>query len=275
MRVVIYSDMEGVAGITNWSFVDGGAPFYEEGRKLYTGEINAAVRGCKRAGATEIWAVDGHGAGGDYSFRSLVPERLEPGARYVLGYPWARFVEPLRDGSCDAALFIGAHAMAGIPDGGMSHTVSSQAWYNAWINGALVGESGILAAICGDFGVPVAFVSGDEATCREVRALLGEEVGVAPVKRSLHRFAADTLCHQEACSLIEEGVASALSVKRFPRAWKVAAPVEFKVQLASTEKGDNFINRRGVELVEDRVIVSRGGSFWEAWDQFWPGLAMR
>ena len=37
---------------------------YEEGRRLYTEEINAAVRGAKRRGATEIVAVDCHGAGG-------------------------------------------------------------------------------------------------------------------------------------------------------------------------------------------------------------------
>ena len=63
MRVLIMSDMEGVAGIINWDQVNGGAPMYEEGRKLYTAEINAAVRGAKAAGATEIVAVDCHGAG--------------------------------------------------------------------------------------------------------------------------------------------------------------------------------------------------------------------
>ncbi len=39
---------------------------YEEGRILYTEEINAAIRGAKRAGATEIVAVDCHDAGKDW-----------------------------------------------------------------------------------------------------------------------------------------------------------------------------------------------------------------
>ena len=51
MRVFIVSDMEGVAGITNWSGVGAGDPLYEEGRTLYTEEINAAVRGARAAGA--------------------------------------------------------------------------------------------------------------------------------------------------------------------------------------------------------------------------------
>ena len=65
MRVFIITDMEGVAGITNWASVDAGAPLYDEGRTLYTEEINAAVRGARAGGATEIVVMDCHGAGGD------------------------------------------------------------------------------------------------------------------------------------------------------------------------------------------------------------------
>ena len=49
MRVHIISDMEGVAGIVKPEQTSGGDPMYEEGRKLYTEEINAAVRGAKAA----------------------------------------------------------------------------------------------------------------------------------------------------------------------------------------------------------------------------------
>jgi D-amino peptidase len=66
MRVHVISDMEGVAGIVKGDQVDGGkaGPLFEEGRRLYTEEINAAVRGARAAGATEIVVMDCHGAGG-------------------------------------------------------------------------------------------------------------------------------------------------------------------------------------------------------------------
>src|SRR5437870_9690143 len=83
MRVMIMSDMEGVSGIVQWEQVNGGAAMYEEGRRLYTEEINAAVRGARAAGATEIVVVDCHGAGGPYQFNSLVPELLDPGCEWV------------------------------------------------------------------------------------------------------------------------------------------------------------------------------------------------
>ena len=52
MRVVIWVDMEGIAGIENWDQVTSGKPQYDEGRRLLTGEVNAAVRGAKAGGAT-------------------------------------------------------------------------------------------------------------------------------------------------------------------------------------------------------------------------------
>ena len=61
---------------------------------------------------------------------------------------WTEYTEFLEQG-CDAALFVGMHAMAGTPDGVMSHTVSGQAWQSLMFNGTLVGETGINAALCG------------------------------------------------------------------------------------------------------------------------------
>ena len=123
MRVHIISDMEGVAGIVKWEQTTGGEKMYDEGRKLYTGEINAAVRGAKAAGAKEIVVMDCHGAGGAWSFNSLIPEELDPACEFVVQDMWTEYTGFLEEG-CDAALFVGMHAKAGTPDGVMNHTVS-------------------------------------------------------------------------------------------------------------------------------------------------------
>ena len=78
MQVHVISDLEGVAGIVKGGQTSGGEPMFEEARRLYTEEINAAVRGAKAAGATEIVVMDCHGAGKEWSFNSLVPELLDP-----------------------------------------------------------------------------------------------------------------------------------------------------------------------------------------------------
>jgi D-amino peptidase len=271
MRVMIFADIEGVAGVSVWEHTGGSLPLYNEARLLYTNEINAAVRGCKQAGATEIVVVDGHGGGyiSGRGFMSLIPDRLESGAEYVLGYKWARYVEPFEQG-CDAVLFVGAHAMAGTPDGVLCHTVSSEAWYSAAINDIAVGESGIVAAIAGSWNVPAIFVSGDEATCQEVKALLGEGVVAAPVKKGLGRFAARHLAHTDACQLIERRAAEALSNRAaWPQALRFPSPVTFRVQLASPDHTSFYRGRTGVEITGPLTVQARGSDFWTAWDAFW------
>src|ERR671932_2714169 len=202
--------MEGVSGIVKWEQVTGGEKLYDEGRKLYTEEINAAVRGARAGGATEIVVMDCHGAGGAYTFNSLLPELLDRACEYVVQEHWTEYTDFLEEG-CDAALFVAMHAKAGTPDGVMSHTVSGQAWKDLQFNGTSVGETGINAALCGAWGCPVLLVTGDEASCREGRTLLGDSLTTVVVKRGLGRYSARQLPAQRARALIEDGAKRALS----------------------------------------------------------------
>ena len=125
MRVHIIGDIEGVAGIVKWGQTGGDSPLFQEGRKLYTEEINAAVRGAKAAGAKEIVVMDCHGAGGDYTFNSLLADQLDPDCEFVIQSEWTEYTAFLEQG-CDAALLVGMHAMAGTPDGVMSDWSSTE-----------------------------------------------------------------------------------------------------------------------------------------------------
>src|SRR5215510_11140753 len=167
MRVLIMCDMEGVSGIVVWDQVNGGAPMYEEGRKLYTD------------------------------------------CEWVAHHTWSRYTELLEQG-CDACLLVGMHARAGTPDGVLCHTISTTTWRNLWFNDDLVGESGINAALCGHYGCPILLVTGDEATCREVRELLGEGLTTVAVKRGLSRYSARQIPPLRARQMIEDGARRAL-----------------------------------------------------------------
>ena len=209
MRVHIISDIEGVSGIAKPEQVAGGEPLFEEARRLYTEEINAAIRGARAAGATEIVVMDCHGAGKGWTFNSLVPDLLDPGCEYVVQQKWTEYTEFLEERS-DAALFVGMHAMAGTPDGVLNHTVSGQAWQNLWFNGTRVGETGINAALCGTWGCPVLLVTGDRAVCREATQLLGDGLVTVEVKRGLGFQSARQLPPLRARELIEAGATQAL-----------------------------------------------------------------
>src|SRR5918912_4275486 len=102
MRVFVVSDMEGVSGICKWPQVEGGESLYEEGRRLYTEEINAAVRGAFAGGATQVVVMDCHGAGKGWTFNSLLPELLHPDCEWVVQEEWTGYTGFLEEG-CDAA----------------------------------------------------------------------------------------------------------------------------------------------------------------------------
>ena len=274
MRVFIVTDMEGVAGISNWQQVEGGESLYEEGRKLYTEEINAAVRGAREAGATEIVVMDCHGAGKGWSFNSLIPENLDEGCEFVVQTEWTEYTGVLEDG-CDAALFVGMHAMAGTSDGFMTHTVSGTEWRSVRFNGTEVGETGINAALCGTWGCPVLLVTGDQAACREGRELLGAGLTTVQVKTALGRFSGRHKTPAVARRMIEEGTRTALADLKAVPPYDPGKPCEVRVELATPDHSEQFRHHPVVEIVDGRTIVSKADDWWTAWRQFyfsyrWP-----
>src|SRR6188474_3748144 len=225
--------MEGVAGIVKWQQTSGGESLYEEGRKLYTQEINAAVRGAKAAGATEIVVMDCHGAGKGWTFNSLIPEDLDPDCEFVVQDEWTEYTAFLESG-CDAALFVGMHARAGTPDGVMNHTISGRDYQNLWFNDTVVGETGINAALCGTWGCPVLLVTGDRAAGREAKALLGDGLTTVAVKEGLGVKTARLLTPKRARELVEEGAKRALSDLKAVAPYDPGKPCEIKVEYKNT-----------------------------------------
>ena len=267
MRVHVISDMEGVAGIVKWEQVEGGAAMYEEGRRLYTEEINAAVRGAKAAGATEIVVMDCHGAGKGWTFNSLIPDQLDPACEFVVQDKWTSYTGFLEAG-CDAALFVGMHARAGTANGVLNHTVHGQEWQDLRFNGTLVGETGINAALCGTWGCPVLLVTGDSAVCEEGRELLGEGLTTVSVKEGLSQHSARQLPAQRARELIEDGAKRALSDLKAVPPYDPGKPCEIEVDFKVTDAARDYGRKAGVEQTGPRTIVSRADDWWSAWQQF-------
>jgi D-amino peptidase len=268
VRVHIISDIEGVAGVVKWGQTSGDGPLYQEGRKLYTEEINAAVRGAKQAGADEIVVMDCHGAGGDYTFNSLLADQLEADCEFVVQNEWTEYTDFLEEG-CDAALFVGMHAKAGTPDGVLSHTVSGQGWRDLRFNGVSVGETGINAALCGHWNCPVVLVTGDRATCAEAQALLGDGLTTVEVKVGLGRYSARSKTPKEACALIEDAAKRALEDLDAVPPYDPGKPCEIQIEFTFTDRLIEYRNRRGVEQLDDLTLVSKADDWWTAWSQFY------
>jgi D-amino peptidase len=150
----------------------------------------------------------------------------------------------------------------------MNHTISGRDYQNLWFNGTLVGETGINAALCGNWGCPVLLVTGDEATCLEAQELLGEGITTVSVKRGLGAGSARMIPPLRARHLIEAGAEKALADLRAVSPYDPGRPCEIKVEFKNTVAPDKLRSRPGVERVDDRTVVSRADTWWDAWQQY-------
>ena len=252
MRIFVMTDLEGVAGVASFEGdAYAGAPRLDRARMLLTREVNAAVVGLLDAGAGEVVVMDGHGSEG------VVYEELDPRASLIHGRPLSpRWMEEIE--GCAATIFIGQHAMAGVPDGNLNHTQDSRTTASITLNGELIGEIGQWALFAGARGVPAIFLSGDEAACREFTVLV-PEAPTAAVKRGLGRNSAVSVSAAEAQRRIREGARLALQRHRqrpfAPLTRK--APYVLERRFFSTASVEPYLGRPGVQIVDALTVRIR------------------
>jgi len=254
MKIYIMTDMEGVAGIVsfeNQAYPDG--KYYEQAKQLLTAEVNAAVEGILDTGANEVLVCDGHGAGGIHY------EQLHPAATLLHGRPFPPFphiAALLQD--YDACMMIGQHAMAGTRDGNLNHTQSSQSIDFYRLNGKPIGEIAQFALLQGAFDMPLIFLSGDEAACREVSELV-EGITTTSVKKGVGRGSAISLSAEEARRRIREGAACAIrrhgASPIAPLKWP--GPYELDIRYFHTHHADQVAGA-GAERLDNQTVRYRG-----------------
>jgi D-amino peptidase len=163
--VFIVTDMEGVAGVQdaeNWCKPE--SRYYEMGREFLTEEVNAAIEGFARGGATEFLVVDGHGAG------AINPKLLDARAELARNWPPNPYPFSLEQGMHFAA-WVGQHAMSRTEYAHIAHTGSFSV-FESTVNGMPVGEFAEVALCASQLAVRTIFGSGDLAFTKEAQALV-------------------------------------------------------------------------------------------------------
>src|SRR5689334_1100356 len=103
--------MEGVSGVTRWSDVIAKGQDYQTARRWMTGDVNAAVAGARRAGATEFVVEENHGT---EMLCNILLDEIDEEVEVVRGQPRPEATSAAGlDGSFDAMFLIGHHAKVG------------------------------------------------------------------------------------------------------------------------------------------------------------------
>lgn len=156
MKVLISTDIEGIAGVFHPEQTRPGNAEYEQARRWMTNEANAAAQGAFDAGASQVLINDSHG-----SFRNLLPDALDPRVRIVLGKPRMLGMMAGLEASPDLVFMIGYHARAqslGI----LAHTINSFAFARVTIDGEEAGEAALYGRLAQERGARVALLTGDD-----------------------------------------------------------------------------------------------------------------
>ncbi len=258
--------MEGVTGLVAASELLPDGPDYPRFRALMTADVNAAIAGLAAGGATQALVCDAHN-----NSRNILIEDLDPLARLVRGGTKPLGMMEGVDESFAAVCFVGYHAMFGTHRAIADHTWDPYAVQAVTINGRLVGEIGLNAAIAGWFGVPVALVTGDDATARETADLLPWAECVV-VKEAKGRFAADCLLPEASHALIRAGAANALANLGRMEPWRIAGETEIAIEFFTAGQAERAAWIPGTELTAPRVVACRGVDFWTAYRLYWVAV---
>ncbi len=248
MKLLISADMEGISGIVDWDQTRPGHPEYlSRGRRLMTGDVNAAINGAFEGGVDEVVVSDGHWDGDN-----ILIEELDPRARLNSGSPSPfAMLQSIDDKPApDAVMLVGYHALGGTGKGVLDHTWSDARIRSVWLNDVLVGEIGLNAALAAEYGAPVIAFTGDQHAGAEAQDLLGADLEIAVVKNATGRFAAQCLPLAESRERICEAAARGVIKFREGRAarpYTVSAPVRLAVDFVATQHVDRACLMPGAE----------------------------
>ncbi len=248
--------MEGATGVTGIDDVMEDKSAYERFRKLLTKDVNAAVEGAIKGGATQVIINEAHGFK-----RNILIEELHEQAEMITGP--TRFLCMMEgiDETFAAAFFIGYHARVGTQAAVLNHTISGSQIYNLRLNGNEIGELGLNILVAGYYDVPVILVSGDDKVCAEAKSFL-KDVEVAQVKEGIDRYVAKCLTPAKTTKVIRDSAEKALkNLERF-KTIKIKERIQIEINFMDTSMAAsaaliptvNRLNSRTVSFSTENIV---------------------
>lgn len=268
MRVYISADIEGCTGLVSWSQCsrpEPGTYDFAFARRMMHHDVNAAIRGARRAGADLIVVKDSHG-----NSKNLLSGELEPGVRLISGHgnSGGDHLNGMMTGissDFDAIFLVGYHAMAGTSNAVMEHTITGGI-HRLWLNGQECGEIGLSTFAAGQYHVPLAFISSDAAGCAEATKLV-PGVKTASTKNGFSRYMARLIPPEDTADMIEE--AAAVALEKMPAPLAPTGPVEVRAEFNRTEMAELAARLPGCLRDDGYSLTFAAPSFSDAHRMVW------
>jgi D-amino peptidase len=261
MKVYILVDAEGITGVVDHELqVTPGSVRYGEMRGLFMSDLNAAIEGAVQADAEQVVVYDMH-----YYGHNVLLQELHPAARVVMGKPPKIDPPAGIDESFHALVMIGYHSMSGT--GRLLNHTYTLDMKALRLNGVLMGEIGLEAAMAGSRGVPLVMISGDDGAEDEARDLLGD-VEFACVKYGTGEKTALCLPPEQTAPLIRERVQAALSRLQDFRPYTPSTPYTIGIEFFDESSVKKAARIQGVKKSGGSTVELQGDDLPRLWERF-------
>ncbi len=218
-------------------------------RRQATREANAAAVALFETGAERVIVWDNHAMSLNLDYDAL-DRRCEIALGKGFAHRWFGM-----DKSFDGVLFIGYHAMGGAIDAPLCHSFSSAAFQWMKINGRMVGELAIDAAVAGTMGVPPIFVASDDKAVAEARDFFP---AIEAVQTKVgHGWNAAVSKHpQRVLEEIDAGVRKAVERRSEHQVFQFDAPLEYELRFHRLEHAEQR-QREGWTRIDAHTVSKR------------------
>ncbi|WP_244816981.1 M55 family metallopeptidase [Caballeronia sp. Lep1P3] len=253
MKVLVSTDIEGIAGVFHPEQTRPGNAEYEAARRCMTHEANAAVEGAFDGGASQVWVNDSHGG-----FRNLLPDAFDARAHLVLGKPRTLGMMAGLEASPERVFMIGYHACAQ-SRGILAHTINSFAFARVALDGEEVGEAALYGRLAEERGARVALLTGDDVFGAQTLPLFPGARFVC-VKTAHGYSSGITETPAAACDAIrraaKEVVQSASSERWAPRPRDACGSLRCELRVQTSALADLFCQWPTLERIDAVTLAS-------------------
>ncbi len=252
MKFLVMTDIEGVTGVTTFSQAESS----QFGRDMLMNDLNAVLEGIKNAGAEAI-VYDMHTDGRNIDIAQFdVP--------VVMGKPILKELwRGVGGEDIDGLFLLGLHTMQ--HTGSLLQHSYLREYDAIYLNGILVGEIGMEAALAGEQDVPLKFVSADNMGCLEGKRLVPELI-TCTVKESLTEDTVICYPPEITSKMLTKSAEEAVKASIAP--FKLSAPYEIKIKFSDCDYLNAMKSLHPEIFENENTAVMRGDNLLSTWSQY-------
>lgn len=259
-RVLIYHDMEGLAGEDDFRQFNFSHPEqYAKGRELLTNDVNAVIDGLFQGGAGLVHVVDAHGSGNPDP--DILLDKLDSRAKMVSrDEPFRQYVDIVQANTYDAVVCVGMHAKTG-SGGFASHTYTLG--IDLILNDKSITETELVGYSWGRVGVPVIMVTGDDKLEGDLKVMPWIEY--VRVKKATSASTVELRPISEVHAEMKTKAVKAIKGMASASIMKIKEPIKAQLRVVPPAGLDRLKNLPGIDY-KDNVATFTAENFAKAYD---------